>query len=329
METDVFFLPAYGKLYEPIDGGVCEVFTHRCEYGAVTNMFIKRPAPWLVDGKQYYDIRTPYGYGGPVMHAALDKPLLECAYQKAFTAHCLEQDIVCEFVRFHPLCENAPDFHHAYDVRYDRDTVAIDVADPDYAYTQFMPECRNKIRKAQKRGVTVRVEEAGLSEGMERFMELYSLTMDKNHASEYYYFPRSYYESICETLSGSVLYAEACLGETAIAASIFLYGGENMYYHLSATHPEYYSCAAINLVLSEVCRAARARGMRWLFLGGGYADGTDSLFQFKRSFGRTEQNLKRFYTGSAVYNEAIYQRLTGMASEKKTLHASYFPLYRG
>ena len=40
------------------------------------NQFIKREIPLLLDGKKYYDIVTPYGYGGPYIEKCVDKGAL-------------------------------------------------------------------------------------------------------------------------------------------------------------------------------------------------------------------------------------------------------------
>ena len=78
-KLDVYFKPEYGKLCQLVDNGSCETFVLETEFGTVSNMFIKRPAPYLVDGVQYFDIVTPYGYGGPVIRDVTDLQLGQVA----------------------------------------------------------------------------------------------------------------------------------------------------------------------------------------------------------------------------------------------------------
>ena len=61
---DVYFNPNYSQVYKDIDGE-SKTFTFECPFGKVTNTFIMRKIPWTLDGNVYYDIVTPYGYGGP------------------------------------------------------------------------------------------------------------------------------------------------------------------------------------------------------------------------------------------------------------------------
>ena len=67
---DIYFNEDYGKLGEYVEPGRNCVFQIDSENGSVRHMFILRTVPWLVDGVQYYDIVTPYGYGGPIVTRA-------------------------------------------------------------------------------------------------------------------------------------------------------------------------------------------------------------------------------------------------------------------
>ena len=64
---DIYFELNYGKLYEEIEGGTCEVFEHRSSLGTIRHMFIKRKVPIQLGDITYYDLVTPYGYGGPLI----------------------------------------------------------------------------------------------------------------------------------------------------------------------------------------------------------------------------------------------------------------------
>ena len=60
---DIYFTEEYGKLCEKIEGGVCETFNYRINRGEIHHMFIKRPIPQIVDGKQYYDLMAEMAKG--------------------------------------------------------------------------------------------------------------------------------------------------------------------------------------------------------------------------------------------------------------------------
>lgn len=324
---DVYFLPAYGKLNEHIDGGKVQIYDFSCEYGHIRSMFILREVPFLINGETYYDAITPYGYGGPVVLEASDRENLISAYAKAYRDYCCMNRIVDEFVRFHPLAENALDFTELYETIYNRHTIAVDLTDDDYINSQFTPDCRNMIRKAAKKGVKVEVDEECTR--MAEFVPLYFKTMDKHHASDYYYFEPDYFDNIQSIDGCKVILINALLEEKLIGSAIFVLSGENMHYHLSSTAPEYYSYATNNAIIAAAIEYGRTHGKKWLHLGGGAsASEKDPLFRFKHNFGRMEKNLKDFYMGKTVFLPDEYAQLCKIALEQGIKSDGFFPEYR-
>ena len=320
---DVYFEPEYGKLNEQIEGGTAETFRFTCEYGAVESTYIKRAIPQLVRGERYFDAVTPYGYGGAHVVECSDRERLLGAYKEAYLEHCAQEKLVCEFVRFHPLAGNARDFGQLYDVSFNRSTVAIDLTDENYAAVQFSPECRNMIRKAQKKGVSVELDCA--CEHLDEFMALYYATMDKNGASDYYYFKKPYFESLARVPGTRLMLINARAEGRIIASAMFMVCKELMHYHLSSTDPAFYSYAANNLILAEAARYGRENGLLALHLGGGLSpDESDRLFRFKRSFGRTPGNLREFYIGKGIFLPDVYDELCRSAGSGD----DFFPAYR-
>ncbi|MDR2182964.1 MAG: GNAT family N-acetyltransferase, partial [Clostridiales bacterium] len=101
---DIYFLPEYANLYA--DGDTTpEVFDFECEHGRVHYSFLRRRIDFK--GDIYYDITTPYGYGGPVVAGChTSEAALISSFDEAFTNYCVENRIVSEFVRFHPVIKN-------------------------------------------------------------------------------------------------------------------------------------------------------------------------------------------------------------------------------
>ena len=60
---DLYFDENYGKLYEKCEKGEAIIFEYEDENGKISNQFIKRK----IFDTEYFDIVTPYGYGGPVI----------------------------------------------------------------------------------------------------------------------------------------------------------------------------------------------------------------------------------------------------------------------
>jgi len=325
---DIYYDPSYAALYETVENGVCERFAYSSQHGAVLNVFMKRPVPWTIDGEQFYDIVTPYGYGGPVVLWSVDKTTLLEDYWQAWQAYCISNKIVCEFVRFHPLLNNQQDFAEKYNAVYNRHTLAVHLTE-DFFMTQFHSKCRNAIRKAEKLGIACEIDET--CESIDEFAQIYYKTMEKDHADAYYYFPMDYFHQMRQALFGRLILINAKLENKTIASSLFMLSDSYIHYHLSATDPAYYQFAANNLVLKVASEWGLKHNKKWLHLGGGLTSSEeDSLFKFKRSFAREDQNLKEFWLGRAIYIRKAYDDLVALRQSEGSfdIQSSFFPLYR-
>ncbi|UJF26099.1 hypothetical protein [Planococcus sp. 107-1] len=153
---DIYFEKPYARLYEAIEKGISEVFEFQHPLGSIRHLYIRCELDTRLGGQTYYEIKTPYGYGGPLISDCLerDKPFLVKEFQAAFQKYCNEQRIVREFVRFHPVFSNAEDFADCYDVSFKRKTTGTNLAlSEDPVQAEFSKSCRRNIKKAlNKRG---------------------------------------------------------------------------------------------------------------------------------------------------------------------------------
>lgn len=329
-KPDIYYDTNYGRLYEGTEGGEYVKYTCSASAGTIIHPFIKRPIPWIIDGKQYFDIVTPYGYGGPLITELYgDSRLLIEEFRQAFEAYCQSEGIICEFIRFHPLYENALYCKGQYDVTCNRHTVAVDLTDPTFFSTQFDAKCRNMVRKAEKLGVAVEIDSELTT--IDSFTDIYYKTMAKRSANDYYFFKHDYFHRIRDELKGESLIVNAVYEGEIVASSMFLYTSRSYaHYHLSATKPEFYKLAANNLIIMAACGELRKNGCTWLHLGGGLSSEVDdSLLAFKRSFGRLDKNKKEFYIGKKIWNEKAYDQVMNAFIREGGHRNTYFPEYRG
>ena len=83
---------------------------------------------------------------------------------------------------------------------------------------------------------------------------------------------------------------------------------------------------ANNLLLYEVAKWGNENGYEIFHLGGGYESDSDSLYKFKKSFSKLEDN--DFYIGKKIHNVRIYNYLTEIVNEAKLNKSTFFPEYR-
>ncbi len=299
---DVYFSPEYYSLYENNGDGKTMCFVFEEEGELAIYPFLMNPITPLgyeLD-KEYYDIQGAYGYNGLI--ASTDNKEFISSFWWTFDTWCLENDVVAEFTRFHPLLNNQKLASSKMKTFYSRHTVALDLNDDDIWMHQISSKNRNMIRKAEKEGVTI-VE----SDDYEIFRKLYNGTMSDLHAEDFYFFPPEYYEEYKQTFKNKSLLCFAMLDGKIIAGSMFMFSDDYAHYHLSARDRVYSRYAANNLILWYGIQKAKERGCKWFHLGGGTTgDDGDSLLKFKKEFSKT---LCEFWIGKRVHNQAVYDQI--------------------
>lgn len=324
--ADLYFDPNYAKVYEEIDGK-SETFYFSCPYGEIQNTFILRPVKWELNGKKWFDIVTPYGYGGPLVLSYTDKEKLMEAYQTAFAAYCLEHNIVCEFIRFH-LFDNV-DIRECYygETANVLDNVVVDTTGQyDDIWMKYEHKVRKNVKKALNNGLEICIEQ-NLNH-LDEFLEIYYATMDRNQATDYYYFKRSYFENIARLLPENYMYFHVMKDGKVISTELVLCSEDYAYSFLGGTNEEYYSMRPNDFLKDAIVKWCNETGKKCFVLGGGYHK-DDGIYRYKRSFTKTPD--VPFYVGRTILNQETYDRFVELrAAEEPDFdrESPYFPLYR-
>lgn len=255
----------------------------------------------ILEKNKYYDIETPYGYGGILTDNILTEDTKE-NFLKTFTKYCNDNNIISQFVRFHPLLNNYINFDKIVTQRYMRDTIYIDTTSKDIIIANMDSKNRNMVRKAIKNGITIKIKP--ITEYKD-FLDMYIETMAKNNADDYYTFNEDYFKSLI-SMSNNACIFYAYLNNIPISASIMYYNDQFMHYHLSGSHFEYRKYSPSNLLLYEAACWASEKGIRKFHLGGGM-NPDDSLFGFKKQFNKNGR--LPFYIGRTIFNKNSYEKL--------------------
>lgn len=323
---DIFFNTLYGKLYERIEGGACENFEYSGSDGKICNMYIKRPVPWLVDGVQYYDATTPYGYGGPVVTVGEPSETLITGYYAAWADYCRDNRIAAEFVRFH-LYDNADlRLYYPGDVIHVSDNVVRGLAPTmDEIWMEFEHKVRKNVKRAQLSGLIVTTDATG--EHLSAFLDIYYKTMNRNKAKNYYYFEPSFFEDISRNLNGHYIYFHVWHNGQIISTELVLSSQDYAYSFLGGTLENSYPMRPNDLLKYEIIRWCKGTGRKVFVLGGGY-NPLDGVYRYKKAF--APGNDVPFYIGRKVFQNEIYDKLITMRAQKPEFDAAsqFFPLYR-
>lgn len=275
---------------------------------------------------EYYDLTTPYGYGGPIaVTKTEDKKKLDESLKNFFEEYrdyALKNKYVCEFIRFHPVFGNRKSFNGIFDIEYLNDVVIVDLSkDIDEIWKGIRETYRYQIRKSLKGGRKIEITDKPPRKDIDNFIKIYYETMDKNEVSKKYYVPEDFIDSHFDLFKS--IFIKAWHGEKVIGAGIFIYWNKIVHYHFSGTAANQRESNPSKLIIWEAIKWAKENNFILLHLGGGRGK-NDTLFDFKRGFSKITMP---FYIGRIMFDKKTYDELTTL---NPALDASgnYFPSYR-
>ena len=318
---DVYYLSGYCKAFEVHGDGAPELLYYEEGMLRAIYVYMKRQ---IASGM--VDTVTPYGYGGVLFDGVTSTQNIEL-FGKAFERQMQNDGVVSNFVRYHPVLKNAGPMKQISEVIDLGKTIAIDLSSPEIIWENIHSKNRNMIRKAEKNSIEIKHGKG--MDLLEKFMEIYNKTMDKDHAEAYYYFKLPFYESIHNDLYDNyeIFYAE--YEGKIIAMSIMIFANGRLNYHLSGSDIEYRNLAPSNLLLYKAALWGCEQGMKTFHLGGGVGSGEDNLYKFKAAFNKISDY--QFSIGKQVFDKRAYDELVKRRKETDANFdesSHFFPLYR-
>jgi len=331
-DHDIYYMNEYLKAFQIHGDGDPQLFYYESEELKGISAVMKRDiASFELFGNifpkgKYFDIITPYGYGGFLFEGITSRTNL-LNFDKLYSDLLRQENIVSEFVRFHPLLKNSDGLKEIYEVWDLGKTISMDLKSLEIIRENISGKSRNKIRKAEKNRVEIFHEKN--RDLFKEFARIYNSTMDHDKADSYYYFGDDFYASIHNDLHDNYEMFYAVHQNKIIAMAIILFANNKMHYHLSGSRFEYRNLAPTNLLLYKAACWGYYQGFHTFHLGGGLGSREDNLYKFKEVFNRNSDN--RFSIGKKIVNKDLYNYFTRKRVEiypEFDLNNSYFPLYR-
>lgn len=327
---DIYYLSEYVRAFKEHGDGEPVLIHFQDENFEAINVIMMRDLstmkPFQNDLRQgeIFDLSTPYGYGGFLTKGS---PTIKNIRKldEEYGEFCTSQNIVSEFVRFHPVLQNNIVMKSVYDIIEIGETVTLDLTSEDIIWENITSKNRNMIRKAIKSGVEIKF--ALNDDIMQEFIKLYSATMKRDNAQKYYFFNNRFYKSLLENYekNAKIFYAE--YKGQIISAAIILYANNMMHYHLSGSDSNYRHIAPNNLLLWEAAKWGCKNGFKVFHLGGGVGGNKDNLFKFKKSFNRYSNT--KFFIGKKIFDINKYEELVKKVENSYgKIDGEFFPKYR-
>ena len=330
---DIYFAPQYCKIWEDYGDGKVQAFLYESSLGKILYPYLIRKIDYTKLNINYFDISTPYGYGGPVLleYKENEIPLLVKKFRTKFNTYAHKKGIISEFIRFHPVYKNYNFFVNSdIECKFVRNTIEINLKNESENILKSMKATtRNEVKQAIRNELIVQFYSKPSLKDIQVFYEIYLESMCRVEASDYYKFPLKYFINTFNLLKGNVEIAFVFYDDKIVSSSIFLLSNEMVHYHLSGSLDPYLFYRPNNIMLYKAALRYKSMGKKYFHLGGGYS-GNDSLFKFKKGFNKN--GLLDFYIGTKVNNKEIYNRLVRERKFKYNLgenfNSDFFPLYR-
>lgn len=323
---DVFFTKEWANIFAKKMGELADTFEIVKSDKIMSYSFIKREINKLPFAKQlskkYYDVVSPYGYGGIyISEKAKQDPDFILNFKNKFNDYCAENNIVAEFIRFHPLQKNHEFFKDFYSLKYVNDNVYVDLKQAEGDILKNIAKRhRYCIRKAKAKGVNIDFKDN--FENIDDFIKLYEETNNKNKTIPFYYFGKEFFDKMRDFFGNKIRLVTASLDNKIISAALFIIDEKEVYYFLSGTNKLGYDVFAGHLLLHEAIFKAKQEGKGLFNLGGGLKK-NDSVFLFKSGF---SNKIVPYYIGTAIRIPDIYKKLLDKSGIDPS--ADYFPKYR-
>lgn len=319
---DVYYLSGYVKAFQIHGDGIPQLMFY--EKNGLRAMYVYMKRNTKID--VLYDSISPYGYGGVLFEGDSTLENLH-DFWNSYIEKMNDLNIVCNFVRYHPILNNALLMKEISNVIDLGKTIAFDLTSPDIIWGNIICKNRNMIRKAEKNGIEIHHSKD--YELFNDFIRIYNATMDKDEAIDYYYFGEEFYKSIHNDLYDNYEMFYAMYDGKIIAMSIILFANKQMHYHLSGSLMEFRNLAPSNLLLYKAALWGHEQGYKTFHLGGGVGSGEDNLYKFKAAFNKNSDY--QFSIGKHIFNKEKYDELVNLRITEDSnfdINSSFFPLYR-
>lgn len=300
-KTDIYFTEAYLNLNK--NEGIPECFV--CQENKDIWLFPYIKKQILHNNAIYWDFESQYGYGGPISNSE-DSTFLQQA-QIEFCKFMKNNGFIAGLVRFHPLLNNQFLLKNCATLFFNRSTVGVDLSlDIETIWKeQIHSKHRNSIRKAEKSGLKYSVDLE--FKYYEEFKQLYTDTMEKNHADKFYFFDITYFETFKKKFKENSFLGHVIFEDKIISSSIFFYSTDYAHYHLSGSDENFLSLNPNCFLLFKTIEYFKMMNKKIFHLGGGADTAVDnSLFRFKTRFSKKRFD---FYMGEIIFNSLIYDKI--------------------
>lgn len=306
--TDIYYTNQYFLGALKLDPGEALLFHYKDGDGEVVYPFIKRQVS--EEGAPLYDVTTPFGYGGPLLKAEHNRANLAANFREAFRTYCQSEKIIAEYIRFHPLKENAHVFQSYLKVSPLFETYTINLKDKETPFE------KNQLSNSSEyeNSTNLVVKKLGTVRHMFEFLVLYyAAARRREEADSYYFFTNDYFETLISSMGSDLHLFGAYHEDKLVSACYVLAMGDTIFYHLEGSVSDEYSEETMQILLLKIAEWGEENYYSFFHLGGDFQDNVNHEKQLKKEIGNCESSM--FYIGQQIHDQRTYDSLVSVEDE--------------
>ncbi|WP_142826058.1 GNAT family N-acetyltransferase [Planococcus soli] len=299
--SDIYYTSQYFLSALKLDPGEALLFYYKDDDGEVAYPFIKRQIN--NEDAPYFDVTTPFGYGGPILKIGKSSANLAANFRKAFIEYCNSEKIVVEYIRFHPLKENAQFFKDHLKLSPLYETFSIKLKD------YFSSTLNTELAYGESEKETdLVVKKLGTVRHMFEFLVLYySAARRREEADSYYFFTNDYFETLISSMGPNLHLFGAYQDNKLVSACYILALEDKIYFHLDGSLSETDSESTMRTLLLNVAEWGEENYYAFFHLGGDFQGDQNRERKIKRRMANSKPAV--FYIGQQVHDLETYNKL--------------------
>jgi len=269
-------------------------------YKEKKNIFLNCFFLGKIKDTEYFDIQSPYPYGGPIS-STNDKKFINKA-NNIFEAWAKKKNIIVEIYKFNPLL-NQENWYNGIIIK-NRKTVSIDLEKnllEGYEKRRFCD-----IKNIEKKNI-LKITKVSSRSSKDLFLKIYKENMKKIAADKFYFFSDQYISNILSLNITNLWYAEVNNNIASAALILKSKKSKTVEYFLGAREFNFDKYKSTSFLIHKISMYYKKCGYKKFYLGGGRTQKEDdSLLFFKKGFSDTTSD---FLIGYKIYDNSIYNKL--------------------
>jgi hypothetical protein len=315
-QQDIYYTPEYYELYENNGDGSAMCFVYEANDDIALYPFLMNSVNDLgYDlNETYFDIQGAYGYNGVV--TSNNSISFIKSFQEKFTSFCRSSNVIAEFTRFNPIIKNQT-FSGYLNIIKENKNIILDLKHTEKEAWEVIYDrsVRKNINKATRSGLVVKHFKGNeiSDKWCNEFNNIYTTTLKRRNADNYYYFNNKYYSNLNKNLGDSILYFFTIKENKPISCELVTFKNYNAYSFLGGTLSEYFSYRPNDILKHEIINYLRKIGVKHFCLGGGIEEG-DGIYKYKKSFAKNGDT--DFFIGKKIHKNEIYDKVSTVWDQK-------------